>query len=294
MPSRAGLRTRSISEVTGTNDSSGDPFASIAAFYDLDFEDFYDDAAFYQRLVEIHGQRVLELGVGTGRIAVPLAEGGAKVTGVDVSAGMLGVAKQRAQAAGVSVTWVDGDIRTVRQRGKFDLVIAPLGTLQHMETPDDFVSAVQTMAHHLAPGGVAVVDVESPVPDDFDPSPQPLIQHWTKPQGAGRVTKLVSVDAIPSEGTKEVTWHFDVTDAEGRLSRVTSQFLLRTFTSPEIELAARIAGLQVAARFADYEFTPYHDGAERLVVILQRADDPVGYIYESGHDSADGAEEDEA
>lgn len=266
-----------------------DPFAAIAAFYDLDFEGFHDDASFYQRLVEIHGSRVLELGVGTGRIAVPLAEAGAKVTGVDISPGMVEVAKRRAADAGVSVTWLEDDIRSVRLRGRFDLVIAPLGTLQHMETPDDFVAALETMARHIAPGGIAVVDVESPVPDDFDPSPQPLIQHWTKPWADGQVSKVVSVDAIPSEGTKEITWHFDVADAKGRLSRITTQFLLRTFTPPEIELAARIAGLRVAARFADYAFNPYGDGAERLVVILQRADDDVGYIYDT--ESADGGDE---
>ncbi|MEX2373606.1 MAG: hypothetical protein WD800_07380, partial [Dehalococcoidia bacterium] len=114
-------------------------------------------------------------------------------------------------------------------------------------------------------------------------------QHWTKPWRGGRVTKLVSVDALPSEGTKAVTWHFDVADADGALTRTTTEFFLRTFTAPEVDLAARIAGLRVAARFADYEFTPYHDGAERLVVILQRDDDEVGYIY--GDQAVDGDNE---
>ncbi|MEX2373972.1 MAG: class I SAM-dependent methyltransferase [Dehalococcoidia bacterium] len=259
-----------------------DPFSEIAEFYDLDFEDFHDDAAFYQRLVEIHGARVLELGVGTGRIAVPLAEGGAKVTGVDLSEGMLAIA--RARAAEHEITFVEDDLRSVRLGGRFDLVIAPLGTLQHMETPGDAVAALETMAHHLAEGGIAVLDVESPVPDDYDASPQPLIQHWTKPWRDGRVTKVVSVDAIPSEGTKSVTWHYDIAAGDGTLRRVTSEFMLRTFTAPELELAARIAGLRVAARFADYEFTPYHDGAERLVVILQGVDDPIGYVYDAPSD----------
>ncbi|MCA9856811.1 MAG: class I SAM-dependent methyltransferase [Dehalococcoidia bacterium] len=275
-----------------------DPFAEIAEFYDLDFEDFHDDASFYERLVELHGQRVLELGIGTGRIATPLAEAGAKVTGVDVSAGMLEVARER--AGGLPITFVEGDIRAVKLRGRFDIVIAPLGTLQHMETPSDFVAALETMARHLAEGGIAVIDVESPVPDDFDPSPQPVIQHWTKPWRDGRVTKLVSVDAIPSEGTKEVTWHYDIAAADGALRRVTSVFPLRTFTSPEIELGARLAGLRIAARFGDYEFGPYFDGAERLIVILQREDDEVGYVYgedaipEDERGLRDGAGEDEA
>jgi ubiquinone/menaquinone biosynthesis C-methylase UbiE len=255
----------------------GDPFDRIAPFYDLDFEDFHDDASFYLRLSDIHGPRVLELGCGTGRISVPLAQAGAKVTGVDVSASMLAVARER--AGDLPVRWTVGDLRTLRLRGRFDVVCAPLGTLQHMESIDDFVLALESMARHLAPGGVAVVDVESPAAEDFDPTPQPLIEHWTKPWRDGTVSKVVSVAAIPMMGTKEVTWHFDVADRQGRLTRLTTQFYLRTYTPGEIDLAARIAGLRVVARFGDYEFAPHYDGAERLVVLLQRADDDVAYQY---------------
>jgi hypothetical protein len=151
-----------------------------------------------------------------------------------------------------------------------------------MENIEDFVLALESMARHLAPGGVAVVDVESPAAEDFDPTPQPLIEHWTKPWRGGTVSKVVSVAAIPMLGTKEVTWHFDVADRQGRLTRLTTQFYLRTYTPGEIDLAARIAGLRVVARFGDYEFTPHSDGAERLVVLLQRADDDVSYQYGEG------------
>ena len=53
-----------------------DPFTAIAPFYDLDFEDYYDDVSFYRTLAEYHGESVLELGCGTGRVAVPLAQSG--------------------------------------------------------------------------------------------------------------------------------------------------------------------------------------------------------------------------
>lgn len=266
-----------------------DPFAQIAELYDLDFEDFRADVTFYERLVEIHGRRVLELGVGTGRIATPLVQAGAQVTGVDISPGMLAIASARSPGDGLRL--LEDDIRSVRLRGRFDVVMAPLGTLQHLDTSADFVAALETMAHHLAPGGVGVVDVETPLPDDFDPRPQPVIEHWTKAWQGGTVSKVVSIDPIPSEGTKEITWHFDIADAQGRLRRITTQFRLRTFTVMEMELGARLAGLRIAAVFDGYGFEPYHDAAERMVVVLQREDDPVGYIYEPG--GGEGADEDE-
>lgn len=269
-----------------------DPFALIADLYDLDFQDFYDDTSFYQRLVEIHGVRVLEMGVGTGRIAVPLAQGGAKVTGVDISPQMLAIAQQR--TGDLPVRYVQDDIRTVKLRGRFDVVLAPLGTLQHLDTPADFVATLETMARHLAPGGIAVIDVETPLPDDFDPRPQPVIEHWTKEYQGGTVSKVVSVDPIPSEGSKEITWHFDIADRQGRLRRITTQFRFRTFTLPEIELGARIAGLRIAAVFDGYQFDPYHDAAERIVAILQREDDPVGYVYATDGGDSEFVEIDES
>jgi hypothetical protein len=108
------------------------------------------------------------------------------------------------------------------------------------------------------------------------------VEHWTKPWRDGQVTKLVSIEAQPSDGLKRITWHFDVVDRRGAVRRITSQFTLLTVTAGEVDLAARIAGLRVIARYGDYGFTPYFDGSERLVVILQREDDGVAYIYDQG------------
>lgn len=121
-----------------------------------------------------------------------------------------------------------------------------------------------------------------PNADDFTPGAQPLVEHWTRewtPTGstragagapaAGLVTKTVAVDARPSEGVRDVTWHFDVQPAEGPLHRVTQRFTLRTFTAAELDLAARLAGLAVTGEFGGYDLEPYDDGAERLVVTLE-------------------------
>ena len=131
-----------------------------------------------------------------------------------------------------------------------------LGGVQHLATLDDFSAAIAVLARHLEPGGVAVVDIEAPHRDDYDPTPQPIVEHWTKPWGDGQVSKLVSVESRPSESLKDITWHFDVAAAE--------------FT-----LAGQLAGLRMVAAFGDYEFTPFSDFSERLVVLLQHTDDPL-------------------
>jgi SAM-dependent methyltransferase len=244
------------------------PLAVIAAFYDLDLEGYEDDVLLYRELAEEQRGPVLELGCGTGRVALALAADGHEVTGVDLSPAMLDRARSNDGAG--RVRWVEGDMRSLDLGARFALVLAPLGGLQHLETVDDVVAAFAVIARHLAPGGAAVVDVEAPHAEDFEPGPQPLLEHWTRPWHGGQVTKLVAVNGAPALGLREVTWHFDEQPAEGPLRRHTAQFAMRTFTAAELELAARLAGLCVAAVHGDYDGTPYDDGAPRLLMTFER------------------------
>lgn len=250
-----------------------DPFAHVARFYDLDLEGFDDDLALYMESAA--GRDVLELGCGTGRVAVPLAATGVRVTGVDLSPAMIGLARGRAE--GLPLRLVEGDMRSLDLGERFGAVFVPLGGLQHMATAADVVRALATVARHLAPGGQAVVDVEAPHPDDWLAGPRPLLQHWTRdlppsPAGpGGAVTKLVAVEGRPVESLREVTYHFDVQPPEGPLRRMTQRFALRVITAGELELAARLAGLGVAAWYGDYDGAPPREGDDRLIAVLERA-----------------------
>ena len=271
-----------MSELPPPTHADDDAFTSIAPFYDLDFEEYHDDASFYLRLAANHGQNVLELGCGTGRVTVPLARAGLTVTGVDINEAMLKIARE--QSKGLTATYQRGDMTALDLGRTFDLVTIPLGSVQHLASSDDLVATLEVVARHLGEGGVGVVDIEAPHSDDFQVGPLPVVEHWTKPWQGGSVTKVVAVEPRPSEGMKWITWHFDVADRDGRLRRVNAAFTFRTITLDELHLAGRLAGLKIIARFGDYEFTPYHDGAERLVVLLQREDDDVQWIYEDDGD----------
>ncbi|MXZ45551.1 MAG: class I SAM-dependent methyltransferase [Chloroflexi bacterium] len=257
---------------------AADPFAQIARFYDLDLEGFDDDLALYMEIAA--GRDVLELGCGTGRVAVPLAASGVRVTGVDLSPAMLALARDRAD--GLPVRLVEGDMRTLDLGECFGAVFVPLGGLQHMTTAADVAAALATVARHLQPGGHAVVDVEAPHPDDWLPGPRPLLQHWTRElprepgTPGGTVTKLVAVEGRPVESLREVTYHFDIQPPEGPLQRVTQQFTLRVITAGEMELAARLAGLRVAVWYGDYDGAPRREGDDRLIAVLEHAAEPGG------------------
>ena len=142
-------------------------YDNIARLYDPWSRSVVEDVAFYVEEATRSGGPVLELGVGTGRIAVPIAAAGVHVVGVDLSAGMLDVARERADLAAVEVDLRLGDMRDPPVEGAFALVLIPFRSLLHMETDRDRRAALRAVARHLAPGGRLIFDVFSPGADDI-------------------------------------------------------------------------------------------------------------------------------
>ena len=138
-----------------------------ARIYDPWSRSVVEDVPFYIEEAVRSGGPVLELGVGTGRIAVPIAAAGIEVVGVDLSAGMLDVARERAALVGVRLDLRRGDMREPPVEGEFPLVLIPFRSLLHMETDGDRRAVLRAVAGLLAPGGRFVFDVFTPGPDDI-------------------------------------------------------------------------------------------------------------------------------
>ena len=145
-------------------------YDKIARLYDPWSRTVVEDVPFYLELAGRFGGPVLELGVGTGRIAVPIAAAGIPVVGVDLSAGMLEVARERAELAGVGelVDLRHGDMRDPPVEGEFPLVLAPFRSLLHMETDADRRAALRAAhARTARDGGRFVFDVFTPSDEDI-------------------------------------------------------------------------------------------------------------------------------
>ena len=142
-------------------------YDEIARLYDPWSRSVVEDVAFYVDEAVRSGGPVLELGVGTGRIAIPIAAVGIQVVGVDLSEGMLEVARERAELAAVSVDLRLGDMRDPPVDGVFPLIVIPFRTLLHMETDVDRRAALRVVAKLLAPGGRFIFDVFTPGAKDI-------------------------------------------------------------------------------------------------------------------------------
>jgi SAM-dependent methyltransferase len=144
------------------------PYDAIADLYDPWSVSVVEDVGFYLEEARRSGGPVLELGVGTGRIAVPIAADGIRVIGVDSSRGMLDVCARRAALAGADVDLRLGDLREPPVRERVPLVICPFRSLLHMHTDEDRRSTLRSVRRLLAPDGRFIFDVFTPARDDIE------------------------------------------------------------------------------------------------------------------------------
>src|SRR4051794_22869326 len=143
------------------------PYDSIAELYDPWSASVVEDVAFYLEEARRSGGPVVELGVGTGRIAVPIAADGIRVIGVDSSRGMLDVCARRAALAGVTLGLRVGDLREPPLHERVPLVICPFRSLLHLHSDDERLACLAAIRALLVPEGRFVFDVFSPGAEDI-------------------------------------------------------------------------------------------------------------------------------
>jgi SAM-dependent methyltransferase len=142
-------------------------YDAIAELYDRWSTSVVEDVAFYLDEARRSGGPVVELGVGTGRIAVPIAADGIRVIGIDSSRGMLEVCARRAALAGVDLDLRVGDLREPPVSERVPLVMCPFRSLLHMHTNEDRRRALASVHRLLAPSGGFVFDVFTPAAEDI-------------------------------------------------------------------------------------------------------------------------------
>lgn len=230
-------------------------YDAIAGFYDPWSRSVTEDVGFYVDLAVESGGPVVELAVGTGRIAVPIARAGVRVIGVDSSPGMLAVARAAADEAGVSdlVDLREGDLREPPVAECVPLVLCPFRSLLHMETEAEKLRALRAAHALLAPEGRFVFDVFSPSREDIVETDGRWIERepgiWERADwDEGSRTLSLSVR---SNGDAEVA------------------FGLHWLSAPEWLRLLDEAGLAVDAVYGWFDARP-HEGEEDMVFVTRR------------------------
>ncbi len=238
-------------------------------YYDRTYRSRRDDVEFYRATARRLGGPVLELGVGSGRVAIPLARDGHEVVGLDPSAPMLARARERARelAPGARLSLREGDMRSFALRRRFALVVAPFNVLMHLYEPDDFARCFACVARHLAPGGRFVFDVRVPQPRELarDPDREYVGRPFTHPT-LGRVRYTERFQYDPLKQVQLVTMRFT---PEGRRRAVETVLAHRQVFPAELRALLTLGGLRLARRMGDFTGRPL--GPDDDVQIVEAA-----------------------
>jgi SAM-dependent methyltransferase len=219
-------------------------FAAYSKYYDLLYrdKDYAGEARYIDDLIVRHrpgAQSVLDLGCGTGRHALLLAERGYRMTGVDLSEEMLKVA--RASSSGQS--FVQGDVRSVRLGKTFDVVLSLFHVMSYQTTNGDLRAALSTVREHLAPGGLFVFDCWYG-PAVLTSRPETRVKRLEDDKI--QVTRLAEPVLHANDNVVDVNYQVLIRDrASGAVEELRETHKMRYLFAPEVSLLLESAGLRL-------------------------------------------------
>jgi SAM-dependent methyltransferase len=252
--------------------------AALARLYDLDLMEDPGDVDLYLALAARTGGPILEIAAGSGRVAVPLAQAGYEVTAVDIDPAMLALAEKAIADADPSVRsrleLVEADLVQLELPGgpRFRLAILALNSILLLETRDRQRDAIETMARHLAPDGIAVVDTWIPSADELARYDGRMSLEYvrTDPETGRKVTKVAAVQYEPVYGKIDLTTIYDEGEQGEPPRRWIREDRLRLLNAEDLRLLAESADLEVEVLAGDYDLNPVCAHDERAILVARR------------------------
>ncbi|OLB37539.1 MAG: hypothetical protein AUH11_08415 [Acidobacteria bacterium 13_2_20CM_57_17] len=256
------------------------------SLYDSFIADYYDespivkgrvqDVAFYRNAARDFGDPILELGCGTGRITMALAEAGKRITGLDLSGRMLERAVKKRAALRVEarerVHLVQGDMARFDLGEKFRLVIIPFRPFQHLLEVRQQMDCLECVRKHLASGGRLILDVfQTDAERMHDPVHMrevPLTEYETADGRHVRISERVAA-FHRAEQRNDVEMIFSITHRDGRQERLVFAWPLRYFFRYEVEHLLARCGFKVAARYGDFDRSPIRDDSPEMIFVAE-------------------------
>lgn len=237
--------------------------------YDRMFEEGAEEGlAYWAWLAKQYGDPILELACGTGRVSIPLARAGYRVTGLDMSEGMLRVAKEKAAQAGVAVDWVQGDMRHFDLGQLFSLIFIPANALCHLMSLEDIEAFLAQVRAHLQPTGRFAIDVFVPKIELLveKPGERFPFAEYEDPAGEGRIVVTHSYVYEPDTQIKRVKTH---TQFPGDAGEIDGELIVHMFFPKYLEALLKYNGFEIEARYGDFERGPFGPGSEKQLVVCR-------------------------
>ena len=248
-------------------------YKAIAAYYDAEnahHRMLAEDVPFFMGQLPRRRQTILELAVGTARAAIPLAQAGHRVVGVDYAADMLDLARHKRDAAGLDdsrLSLLQADVLTLNLKQTFDWICIFFNTFLAFTTIEQQDALLATVARHLKPRGRLWIDIfqpdlrllAEPRHADLDPCV------FYVPQHDRTVMKTTEIRRSDKAQVQHVTFHYTWVDAHERPHHARTAFDLTWMFPRELQLLVERNGLRIENLFGNYDGSPPEPASPRII-----------------------------
>jgi trans-aconitate methyltransferase len=239
--------------------------------YDLENRETGEASAFYVALAQKFGGPVLELGCGTGRFTLLVAQAGVDITGLDIMPGMLARARQK--AGPLPVEWVEADARNFHLNRQFHFVFESGAMFQHLLTRPEAEAMLACVQEHLAADGRLAITIPFPKPEQMEAEleEKEWFQYETDDGRTIRVSGTNYYDAVNQvyHETAVRRWQ----DIYGNLVERIAPLALRRYFPQELENLLHYNGFTVVERYGNWDFSPLTAKSSFILYICQKTKD---------------------
>jgi SAM-dependent methyltransferase len=251
--------------------STTESYEYTARFYDAAYTEqsvLRADAAFYRDLAVGVGGPVLELGCGTGRALLPIAERGIACTGVDLSPAMLEQFRRKPGAAAITLSCASMDSFNLGEK-RFRLIFSAFRAFQHLDTVEQQLACLARVRAHLAPGGLLAFDVFNPKLENMAKDGDPEALELTFAHEGRTVRRFMSITRDRVTQLIHLTMRYVEETSSGPTKETVVKFSMRWFWRYELEHLMHRAGFTDVTIYGDFDRSPIGRNTPAFVVLAR-------------------------
>lgn len=249
-------------------------YDNFARFYDLEYQRYTDDLDFYLNMARRTESPILELACGTGRVLLPLARAGHRVTGLDISQPMLAIAQEKVAAEPPAVqqriSLILADMRRFRIPERFRLAFYAINSFMHLMTRSDQTRSLRCVRRHLADDGLLIVDLFNPDLALFDSNGHLFYDRTlTDPKTGTIITKMVSTRVDRANQVNYITFFYDELGPENQVQRTVATISQRYLYRYEMEYLLERCGFALEHLYGSYDLDEFTFESPKMIFVAR-------------------------